>query len=111
MKKLWCWRCKKEVMMLNELEYSQFYKIYKNCTEDVKQYRKNKNVTLSQTPLNSFYNPAINEFEKITGKKVDCNYDHLLLHRISLYGKLCNKCGKPLRTNKAKFCANCGNGE
>ena len=94
--------------MLDELEYSQFYEVYKNCILDVKRYRKNKKVSLTQTPLNKLYNPAISEFERITGEKMDCSFDHLLKHRISLYGKLCNKCGKPLRTNKAKFCANCG---
>ena len=50
----------------------------------------------------------MNEFERITGEKVNCSFDHLLKHRISLYGKLCIKCGKPLRTSKAIFCANCG---
>ena len=94
--------------MLDEIEFSDFSIIYKKCIEKVKLYRKENNVSLSQTPLNKIYQPAINEFERMTGEKVNCSFDHLLKHRISLYGKLCNKCGKPLRTSKAKFCANCG---
>ncbi len=81
------------MMMLNELNYSRFYKIYKKCTEDVKGYKENKNVSLSQAPINKLHNPAICEFERITSEKVNCSFDHLLKHRISLYCKLCNKCG------------------
>ena len=108
MKKIWCWRCKKEVKMLDEIEFSDFNIIYKECTEKVKLYRKENKVLLSQVPLNKIYQPTINKFERITEEKVKCSFDHLLKHRISLYGKLCIKCGKPLRTSKAKFCANCG---
>ena len=34
--------------------------------------------------------------------------EELLHHRLSAIGPDCGKCGKPLRTPKAKICAECG---
>ena len=33
----------------------------------------------------------------------------IMHHKISQYGKPCEKCGKPYRTPEASFCAACGN--
>jgi uncharacterized OB-fold protein len=50
---------------------------------------------------------ALDEYEKITGYR-ETNPNAVWHHRISIYGPPCRKCGKPLRTPQASFCAACG---
>ena len=45
---------------------------------------------------------------RITGFR-ETNHNAIMHHQISQYGKPCKNCGKPYRTEKASFCAACGN--
>lgn len=51
--------------------------------------------------------PALDIYERQTGY-CETNINAIWHHRIALYGPPCKKCGKPLRTPKAKLCAACG---
>lgn len=53
------------------------------------------------------FKPMRDLYEKITGFH-ETNYLAIVHHRISLYGDLCARCAKPLRTPQAAFCAACG---
>ena len=53
-----------------------------------------------------FQGPMLDEYERITGF-AETNFNALYHHRLSLYGPPCSKCGKPLRSPKAKVCAAC----
>lgn len=108
MKKLYCWRCKKDVIMLDEAEFEQFSKVYMEGIRATKKYRKDTGFGLREALEQDFMQPAVEKFEEITGTKVDCSVDHLRKHRLSDYGDPCRKCGKPLRTPQARFCAACG---
>lgn len=96
MQKLWCWRCKREVTMLNEYEYAIAYKLYgnmiRNFSADSPEERKKEIVDY-------YYN--------LTGE-MDTNPNSIIHHRIALYGPPCENCGKPYRTSKASFCVACG---
>ncbi|HEY9059913.1 MAG TPA: hypothetical protein VIO64_05315 [Pseudobacteroides sp.] len=107
MKIMWCWRCKQTVGMLNEDEYNRIHRIYGECMEKAKLYRKNTGSSLEKTPLDDFFKPVIEEYEKITGFK-GFHHNAVMHHRISIYGQPCKCCGKPLRTPRAKMCAACG---
>ena len=50
--------------------------------------------------------PALATYERITGFKESDPFA-LYHHRLSLYGSPCHKCGEPLRTPVANFCAAC----
>jgi len=53
--------------------------------------------------------PAADRFRERTG--VTLHHTFWLLHvRRSDYGPDCPSCGKPYRTPRARFCAECGNG-
>ncbi|AEV68698.1 hypothetical protein ABCY62_02610 [Acetivibrio clariflavus] len=107
MKIMWCWRCRQEVGMLDEEEYKRIHTIYIECAEKVKTFRKNTGSSLENTPLNDFFKPVCEEYEKITGFS-GFNHNAIMHHRISIYGQPCKCCGKPLRTPRAKMCAACG---
>ncbi len=107
MKVLWCWRCKQEMPMLDEDEYKVISELYTNCIKSVKKYREEKDVSLSATPVDDIFEPVRKKYEEITGL-ANIHRNAIIHHRISLYGDPCSKCGKPLRTPRAKQCAACG---
>ncbi|MFH2047411.1 MAG: hypothetical protein ABIK92_19965 [Pseudomonadota bacterium] len=106
MENLYCWRCKEIIPMLDEDEWNLVSPLLTNMIQQIKDYRKNNNCSLKEAQ-NAVGNEACRKYFEITGYK---ETDHLALyhHRLSLYGPPCSKCGKPLRTPKAKLCAACG---
>jgi hypothetical protein len=92
MKLLWCWRCKTEMPMLDENEFRQVLKTRSNQPGE----------TLEQQ-----FAPVLREYEQITGYH-ETNLNAVFHHQLSLYGPPCAKCGKPLRSPRASFCAACG---
>ena len=50
---------------------------------------------------------ALDLYETFTGFR-ETNHLALYHHRESIYGPPCGWCGKPLRTPRAKLCADCG---
>jgi hypothetical protein len=52
------------------------------------------------------YEPVLREYERITGFH-ESNINAIYHHKLSLYGRPCSYCGKPLRTPKAKLCGSC----
>jgi hypothetical protein len=92
MKLLWCWRCKAEMPMLDEDEYTQILKAH---------------LLLPGETLEERFAPFLREYERITNFH-ETNPNAVYHHRLSLYGPPCSTCGKPLRTPQARFCAACG---
>jgi hypothetical protein len=52
------------------------------------------------------YGPLSREYERITGVPMQYGREYLH-HRLALYGPPCAKCGKPLRSRRAKLCGAC----
>lgn len=94
----WCWRCKCDIPMLNEEEYSVAYKLFWEGLG-------NFSVLMNAERFCSF----LKYYEEVTGVK-EKEPNTVLHHRISLYGMDCPNCSKPLRTPKARYCAACGFG-
>jgi len=92
MKLLWCWRCRMELPMLDEAEFTAVAKA---------------RVVTRGASFEETYAPFLAEYERITGFH-ETNPNAVWHHRLSLYGPPCKSCGKPLRSPRASFCAACG---
>ena len=103
---LWCWRCKGEMPMLDEQEYAEIQSLYRAGTQSVKNYRRETGAPLQSVPLAEHYAPLLARYKEMTGHP-ESNPNAVIHHRLFLYGPPCKKCGKPLRTPKAKLCGSC----
>src|SRR5438309_9068353 len=106
MKQLWCWRCQREMPMLDAHEMATVVAgPYKTRAELAREYPG-----LNSQPdafMAKLFEPQLARFEAITGYH-ETNFNAVWHHRWSIYGPPCPACGKPFRTPKAKFCAACG---
>ena len=109
MKLMWCWRCKADVPMLDEQEWSQVAPLMSPGLSATKKYRERTGSPLREATdvIRAAYEPARAEYQRITGFREE-NEVALWHHRISLYGPPCGACNKPLRTPDATHCAACG---
>src|SRR5262249_42876297 len=108
MKVLYCWRCHGDVAMLDEAEFSEISLVHRACTRMAKQYREQHRVRLDETPLTEFYAPLQQAYARLGGSSV-ADPHHILKHRLANLGPPCRRCGRPLRTPRARLCAACGN--
>lgn len=106
-KPLYCWRCKLEIPMLEETEWAEVYPLLNNAIAEIKRYREKHRVSIEEARAHGYGKRALEAYFKITGFK-EKNPDALWHHRLIFFGPPCAACGKPLRTPKAKHCAECG---
>jgi hypothetical protein len=90
MKMLWCWRCKAERPMLDDVEFE----------------RVRSRVKPSAVTKDEIFGGWLAEYERITGHH-ETTPNAIWHHRLALYGEACRKCGKPLRSPRAKLCGSC----
>ena len=91
MKQLWCWRYKAEVPMLDDIEFAHATSLRR----------------MSKTlPPKEEFQDVLREYGRITGF-AETNPAGVYHHGLSMYGPPCKKCGKPLRTPRAKLCGAC----
>jgi hypothetical protein len=107
MKKMWCWRCQREVLMFDEEEYSELLQINRRCMDAIKTHRKINGSPLESINVDEQLEPLRAWYQNRT---LENDFDHreILHHRLSLLGPLCHNCELPLRTPRAKRCAACG---
>ena len=107
MKRLWCWRCKHVVPMLDEEEFKIVREAHLQGVRAVQDHRQQHDATLEETPVSRLHHPVHEAYERLTGA-TGVHHDHILYHRLSIYGPPCSACGKPLRRPQASMCAACG---
>ncbi len=108
MKTLWCWRCKMEIPMLDEEEYAQISALYSEGVRATKKSRQKFDLPLDRMPsMKERFRPMLDAYERLTGFREE-NPNAIMHHRIATYGQPCQRCGKALRTPKARKCFECG---
>lgn len=95
MKMLYCWRCKMEVPMLDEIEFKKAAELYSAG------FSRKGSLEERMKPLLDYYKEVSGWDETVPNA--------IMHHRIEQYGPPCEKCGKPYRTPQATLCAACGN--
>lgn len=93
--------------MLDEEEFAVVSDLYQKAVEDTKEFRREHNLPLSACPTRELFRPVREAYRRMTGAD-EPNHDAIMHHRVSIYGPPCARCGKPLRTPRAAFCAACG---
>jgi hypothetical protein len=102
-----CWRCKKGVPFLDEIEWAQVEPLVRKSVENVKKYREQTGTTVSEALGAHRAIAAQAKFKELTGY-VEADASAIWHHRLQLYGDPCPHCGELLRTPRARYCAECG---
>ena len=106
MKRMWCWRCQMEMPMLDDGEWARLQPLMMESVASIKKYRARHAASTEQALPHAEKIPALDLYCDLTGFR-ETNINALWHHQISLYGDPCERCGKPLRTPVARFCAEC----
>ena len=107
MKLRWCWRCRRDVPMLDEVEYQQLDVVLSSCIRSIQHEREARGVSLEAIDLTAHYSPAVHLYMRLTGVALS-DWEELRHHRDSLLGPDCGTCGRALRSPYARRCAECG---
>jgi hypothetical protein len=92
--------------MLDEQEFAGASHLFREAMRSAKEVRRNTGVPIQHDSVQNRFLPVLDYYERVTGHK-ETNHNAVMHHRISLYGPPCKRCGKPLRSPKAKFCGAC----
>ena len=104
---LYCWRCDKDLPMLDEQEWAVIAPALTQSILDIQQIRKDQGIGLNEALQQPYGTWALRLYHDLTGFH-ETDPAVIWHHRLSLYGSPCQACGKPLRTPQAKSCAACG---
>src|SRR5690349_17839582 len=107
MKRLWCWRCRMEIPMLDEEEFGRVLQHFRNGKSELLEAPPEEGTAWKHPVMTDALKRFLDEYNRITGFG-ETNANAVWHHRVSLYGPPCQSCGKPLRSPSARFCAACG---
>ncbi len=115
MKIRWCWRCQDEMPMLDKEEFGlcrQAMKEGRGLVESEIEKRKIKSYEWMGKLPSSYerFRYFIEMYHVITGYK-EMHPNAIWHHTIDQFGADCPGCKKPLRTELARYCVECGFGK
>jgi hypothetical protein len=103
----YCFRCRRELPMLDEQEYAHFWELYRQCSAPLGAYVMEHGRSPGTEAIAEMFRPMLDEFERLTGRR-DVEPKAIINHRLADYGPPCRQCGRPLRTPRASKCMECG---
>ena len=103
----YCWRCKTVVPMLDEAEWAQISPLLSEMIGQIQQHRNDTGASLEQALRRKWGFAVLAKHFELTGV-AERDVDALRYHRLVDHGPPCIKCGRLLRTKRAKVCAECG---
>jgi hypothetical protein len=93
--------------MLDGDDWQQLSRMLDQRLERIKNERREKGLTLDEIPMATHDEALLDAHFKLTGARLK-SVGAIYHHRVDRYGPPCKHCGKPLRTSRARFCAECG---
>lgn len=93
--------------MLEEHEWQLVLPHLMDGINQTKEYRRVHTASIKEAKRAICGDGALQRYFEITGFR-ETNVNALWHHRVIQFGPPCSNCGKPLRTPRAKFCAECG---
>jgi hypothetical protein len=93
--------------MLDEQEWEEVLPRLTKGFVQIQRHRAAHGVSLEEAKDAVYGEGALERYFQITGFR-ETNINALWHHRLSRFGPPCGVCGKPLRTPRAKMCAECG---
>ena len=91
--------------MLTDEEFVLVWSSEHGPISEFVRYRDDHGVPI-EAARDAVFDAALQRYTEIPGF-VETNFHALWHHRLSLLGPDCRACGKPLRTPRAKLCAEC----
>jgi hypothetical protein len=98
MKILYCWRCHRDVPMLDEDEYELLARVHRKCTADVKAYREVHSAPLDKTPRSGLMKAVLDEYRRLTGpsRPIRITFSNIgFLSTVRLARRAGCRCGLP----------------
>jgi len=118
-KTLWCWRCRRDVPMLDDDEWAVLVEAHRSGSDEasrmavIERERVERGLA-APLPLRADATPAQRKlrhlsvgYEMFTGV-AESDPNLVWHHVVSQYGPPCVRCGKPLRNAGAERCRECG---
>jgi len=96
-----------DIPMLEEHEWEDVLPRLMDGIQRIKDFRQKHSVSFAEVKDQIYGGGALERYFQITGFR-ETNINALWHHRASQFGSPCRNCGKPLRTPRAKLCAECG---
>jgi hypothetical protein len=93
--------------MLDEHEWELIKSSLTEAQEAIKAYRETHGTSLREAKDPVLRQGTLRRYFELTGFR-ETSIKTVLHHRLSRFGPPCAACGNPLRTQRAKFCAECG---
>ena len=93
--------------MLDEVEWAELAPLIRKVPQGIKAHRQATGAWPDEATARELERAALERYEQLTGFR-ESNVSALWHHRLLDVARPCKACGKPLRTNVARFCAECG---
>ena len=103
----YCWRCRADVPMMDEVEFSAWSLVYESCLSSAKSDRREADRDFLPARNAAHFAEARRYYSQATGAP-ETDADEIRRHRLQSLGPQCPHCGKPKRTSRASICAECG---
>jgi hypothetical protein len=103
MKVQYCWRCKGAVPMFAEDELPELLDLMNRAQSEI----DGAFAAIDDFHRSNRYDEVKARFKELTGLEMTLGC-FTPFHRLADYGPPCGRCGRPLRTERASFCAACG---
>lgn len=92
---------------LGEDEWREVAPIFYEPEDRIENHRLSSRARKTRSPEDVAAVPVLAKYNELTGF-FESNTNAIWHHRRVLFGPVCDTCGKPVRTPRARFCAECG---